>query len=393
MVSPVRIAPSFRTNADSRSPKLDMNSEKTFVNNAMEATIRIGLLVLLAAWCFEIVKPFIIPIAWGVIIAVGTYPAFLRLERRLGDKRRLAATGIVVVGLVLLLVPAFLLGGTLFDSAHALAAGLQEGTIAIPPPSESVKTWPMIGDELHAFWSQASNNLAATFSKLAPQLKAVGTWLLSTAAGAGWGLLQFVIAIAIAGVLLANAQGGSTVAYAIATRLAGDKGAEFAKLAESTVRSVTRGILGVALIQSTLIGLGFLVMGIPGAGLWALLCLILSVIQVGPFPVVLPVLIYVFSAYDTVPAVLFLIWSILTGSIDNILKPILLGRGVEVPMAIIFIGAIGGFISSGIIGLFVGAVVLVLGYGLFLAWLKEERDVAGGDSEETPASATEAPAD
>ena len=125
------------------------------------------------------------------------------------------------------------------------------------------------------------------------------------------------------------------------------------------------------MIQSLLIGLGFLVMGIPGAGLWALLCLILSVIQVGPFPVVLPALIYVFSTADLVPAVLFLIWSIFTGSIDNILKPILLGRGVEVPMAIIFIGAIGGFISSGIIGLFVGSVVLVLSYKLFLAWLAE----------------------
>jgi predicted PurR-regulated permease PerM len=348
-----------------------MNSEKTFVNNALEATIRIGLLVLLAAWCFEIVKPFVIPIAWGVIIAVGTYPAFLRLARQLGDKRTLAATFIAILGLVLLLVPAFLLGGTLIDSAHGLAEGLQEGSIAVPPPSEAVKTWPMVGEKLHSFWNQASNNLAATLGKLAPQLQAIGSWVLSTAAGAGWGLLQFVIAIVIAGVLLANAASGSRVAYSIATRLAGAKGVEFAKLAESTVRSVTKGILGVALIQSTLIGLGFLVMGIPGAGLWALLCLILSVIQIGPFPVVLPILIYVFSAYDTVPAVLFLVWSLLAGSIDNILKPILLGRGVEVPMAIIFIGAIGGFISSGIIGLFVGAVVLVLGYGLFLAWLNE----------------------
>ena len=346
-----------------------MNSEKAFVSNALEATIRIGLLVLLAAWCFEIVKPFIIPIAWGVIIAVAAYPAFLKLARRMGDKYKLAATFVAILGLVLLLVPALLLGGTLIDSAHGLAEGFQDGTIAVPPPSESVKNWPMVGEELHGLWSQASSNLGATLAKLAPQLKAVGSWLLSTAAGAGWGLVQFVIAIVIAGVLLAHAPAGSKMAYSIATRLAGDKGVEFAKLAESTVRSVTRGILGVALIQSTLIGLGFLVMGIPGAGLWALLCLILSVIQIGPFPVVLPILIYVVFSYEMVPAVVFLIWSIFAGSIDNILKPILLGRGVEVPMAIIFIGAIGGFISSGIIGLFVGAVVLVLGYGLFLAWL------------------------
>ena len=237
----------------------------------------------------------------------------------------------------------------------------------------------MVGEELHAYWTQANANLGELLSGFAPQLKAIGSWLLSTAAGAGFGVLQFVIAIVIAGVLLANSEAGGRASQAIARRLAGEKGAEFAKLAEATVRSVARGILGVSLIQSLLIALGFLVMEIPGAGLWALLCLILSVIQIGPIPIVLPVLIYVFSTADTVPAVLFLIWSLFTGSIDNVLKPILLGRGVEVPMAVIFIGAIGGFISSGIIGLFVGAVVLVLGYKLFLAWLEDTPEVVSGE--------------
>lgn len=348
-----------------------MTDEKVFVNNALEATIRIGILVLLAAWCFSIVKPFIIPIFWGIIIAVGTYPGFLSLKRRLGDRRGPAAIAVTLIALLVLIVPAVLLSGTLIDSAHGLAKGLQEGTIAVPPPPESVREWPMVGQKLHVFWTQASENLAATLTKIAPQLKAVGSWLLSTAAGAGFAILQFVIAIVIAGILLANAEAGGRATYVFAKRLADERGAEFAKLAEATVRSVARGILGVALIQSVLIAIGFLAMDIPGAGLWALLCLILSVIQIGPFPIVLPVLIYVFSTASTIPAVLFLIWSIFTGSIDNILKPILLGRGVEVPMAVIFIGAIGGFISSGIIGLFVGAVVLVLGYKLFLAWLYE----------------------
>ncbi|MCB1766576.1 MAG: AI-2E family transporter, partial [Candidatus Competibacteraceae bacterium] len=135
------------------------------------------------------------------------------------------------------------------------------------------------------------------------------------------------------------------------------------------VRSVTRGILGVALIQALLAGLGFMVMGVPGAGLWALLCLLLSVVQIGVIFVNLPIVLYVFSTADPIPAVLFLIWSIFVTLIDNILKPIVLGQGVDVPMAVIFVGAIGGFLSSGIIGLFVGAVVLVLGYKLFLAWL------------------------
>lgn len=358
-----------------------MTDEKVFVSNALEATIRIGILLLLAAWCFQIVQPFIVPIVWGIIIAIGAYPAFLSLRRRLGGRRALAATLITVLGLLILIVPTVLLSGTLIDSAKGLAEGLQEGTIAVPPPPDSVKDWPMVGEKLDAFWRQASQNLAATAEKIAPQLKAVGAWLLSTAAGAGFGILKFVIAIIIAGVLLANAEASGKAAYAIATRLANQKGEEFAKLAESTVRSVTRGILGVALIQSILMGLGFLVMGIPGAGLWALLCLILSVIQIGPFPVVLPILIYVFSTADTVSAVVFLVWSVFAGSIDNILKPILLGRGVEVPMAVIFVGAIGGFITSGIIGLFVGAVVLVLGYKLFLAWLDDQPGAEPSDTE------------
>jgi predicted PurR-regulated permease PerM len=349
-----------------------MTDQDVFVNNALEATIRIGILVLLVAWCFDIVRPFIIPIVWGIIIAIGTYPAFLSLRRRLGGRGVLSATLITLLGLLILIVPTVMLSGTLIDSAHGLAKGLQQGTIAVPSPPESVKSWPVVGEALDGYWRQASQNLAATAAKIAPQLKAAGSWLLSTAAGAGFGILKFVIAIVISGVLLANAEAGGRTAYAISTRLAGQKGAEFAKLAEVTVRSVTRGILGVALIQSLLIGLGFLVMGIPGAGLWALLCLILSIIQIGPFPVVLPVLFYVFSTADTGPAVVFLIWSLFAGSVDNILKPILLGRGVDVPMAVIFIGAIGGFIASGIIGLFVGAVVLVVGYKLFQAWLYDQ---------------------
>ena len=135
--------------------------------------------------------------------------------------------------------------------------------------------------------------------------------------------------------------------------------------------SVSNGILGVALIQSILAGLGFMVAGVPAAGLWALLCLILSIAQIGLFPIVIPIIIYLFYTADTFTAVAFLIWSISVGLLDSILKPILLGRGVKTPMAVIFIGAIGGLLSSGVIGLFIGAVILALGYDLFLLWLSD----------------------
>jgi predicted PurR-regulated permease PerM len=324
---------------------------------------------LLVAWCFSIVKPFMIPIVWGIIIAISEYPVYLKLRRALGGRNGIAATLITLLGLVLLITPTIMLSSTLVDSAQVLSKGLKQGTISVPPPSGNIKEWPLVGEELDEFWRHASENITAAAAKIAPQLKAIGTWLLSTAVGAGFGILYFVIAIIIAGLLLANSESGARAAHAVAARLAGEKGADYAALAEATIRSVTRGILGVALIQSLLAGTGFMVMEIPGAGFWALICLLLSIIQIGIFPVTLPILIYVFSTADTTPAIVFLIWSIFVGILDNILKPILLGRGVKVPMTVVFVGAIGGFISYGIIGLFVGAVVLVLGYTLILAWL------------------------
>ncbi len=353
-----------------------MNEDKQFLDKVLEATIRIAALAVLSAWCFSIARPFLIPLVWGLILAIGTYPAFCTLRARFGGRRVLPAVLLVLLMLATLILPAMLLSGTLIDTLHALAQGFRDGSIAIPPPPESIRSWPLGGKMLFEFWDQASNNLEATLDKIAPELQSLGTWLLSTALGVGFSILQFILAILIAGVFLVHGEAGTQVAQVLARRLMGDRGLEFAQLAEATVRSVARGILGVALIQSVLIAIGFLVMEIPGAGFWALLCLILSVIQIGPLPVVIPILFYVFSTSDTGPAVLFLLWSILTGAIDNVLKPILLGRGVAVPMPVIFIGAIGGFISAGILGLFVGAVVLVLGYKLFLVWLYQTSEIS-----------------
>jgi predicted PurR-regulated permease PerM len=345
--------------------------EKAFLRRALEATIRIGLVVLLVLWCFEIVKPFVVPVIWGIIIAVATYPGYRRLLPPLGERRGLAAAVVAVLMLVLLIGPTIILADTLIAGAQQLARGLSDGTIDIPPPPASVAEWPVIGQTLFEFWGQASLNLASSLNEVGPQLKVVGGWLLSAAGGVGFGILQFVFAIIIAGILLANAEGGDKAADSIANRLMGEQGWKYADLARTTVRGVARGILGVALIQSILAGLGFLVIGLPAAGLLALLCLVLAVVQVGVGPIVIPAVIYVFATADTVPAVVFLIWSLFVLLLDNFLKPILLGRGAQVPMAVIFIGAIGGFLVHGIVGLFVGAVVLSLGYTLFRAWLAE----------------------
>ncbi|AGA90776.1 putative permease [Thioflavicoccus mobilis 8321] len=346
-------------------------NDKLFHTRMMEAAVRIGLIAVLAAWCFDIVRPLWVPIVWGLIIAVAAYPGYRQLRDLLGGRRVAAAVIFTLLALVLLIIPAILLSGTLVEGVRNLAAALGAGTIRVPPPPPDVAAWPIVGDSLAPLWEEASLNLEAALTTLAPQLQSLGKWALTAAAGAGLGIVQFVIAIVIGGVILANAEAAKDVGYGIAQRLTGESGHAFADLAEATVHSVARGILGVALIQSTMAGLGFLAAGVPGAGLWALIALILSVLQIGVFLVVVPVVIYVFTNADTLTAILFLIWSIFVSSIDNILKPLVLGRGVAVPMGVVFIGAIGGLLSSGILGLFVGAVVLVLGYKLLLAWLGE----------------------
>jgi predicted PurR-regulated permease PerM len=230
----------------------------------------------------------------------------------------------------------------------------------------------VIGEPIDQIWTLASTNLEAALQKFGPHLAPVGASLLSAAAGAGLAVLQFVISIVIAGVLLARSGAGVETTLAFSTRLAGERGAEFTDLAAATVRSVTQGILGVAFIQASLVGIGFAVYGVPHAGLWALLCLILAIVQLPPLLIVLPILLYEYSAGSTgIGFFVFATWSLLASASDNVLKPILLSRGLDLPMLVIFMGAIGGFMRAGFIGLFVGAIVLALGYKLTMAWLEE----------------------
>ena len=348
------------------------DSDGAFMKRTVEAAIRIGVIAGLVAWCFLIARPFLVPIIWGAIIAIAVFHGYKRLMTALGGRRVMAAVLVTLLMLLLLVVPSVLLGDSLVSGVRNVVDLFQSGEFKIPPPPESVASWPLIGEPIARTWALASQDLEAAVRQASPMLKGFGVWLLGAAAGAGLALLQFVLAIVISGAFLANSAAVGRTTEAVARRLAGERGLEFARVAEQTVRSVASGILGVALIQALLAGIGFLVAGVPAAGLLTLICLLFGVIQLGVVIVLIPVVIYLFSTADTATAVAFLIWAILVAPVDNILKPILLGRGVDVPMLIIFVGAIGGFLSAGIIGLFLGAVVLALGYKLFLAWLAQD---------------------
>ncbi len=349
-----------------------MFEQTTLTGRGAELAIRIGLLVLLVGWCFIILRPFIGIIGWASVMSVALYPTFDRLRSFMGGRTKTAAALITVVFLLVFIVPAVVLSETLVSGARMLAANLQNGSISIPMPSESVRGWPVIGDRVADAWTLAATNLDALTVQFKEEIADIGRWLLQKAASTGLGLLQFVVAVILSGFLLATAKASSEIGQRIASRVVGPNGQRFAQLAVATTRSVARGVLGVALIQSTLAGLGFLVVGIPGAGLWAVIALMLCIVQIGPALVLIPAAIYVFSTDTTTTAVIFAAWCVFVTLIDNVIKPMLLGRGVDVPMLVVVIGAIGGLLSMGIIGLFVGAIVLVLGYSALVAWLGNE---------------------
>ena len=351
----------------------DGTKEQASNRDPIDTAIRIGLVGLLTIWCLYIAAPFIAPIIWGIIIAIGSYPVFRWLQARLGLGAGLTATLYVLVLLCILITPTVILTGSLIDQAQELSQNLQDGTLDIPTPPESVAGWPLVGEKLSAFWTQASLDPKGTLGSIEPQLQKLGKWLIRAAAGAGVGILMFVFSIIIAGVFLTTAKSGQRAAQAILTRLVGEKGQAMTDLAHATVKSVVNGILGIALLQALLAGIGFVAMGIPAAGALALVCLVLAIVQIDILLILIPLSIYAFSTAGTGAAIAFLIWNLAVGLMNNVLKPILLGRGVKAPMAVIFVGAIGGLVAHGIIGLFVGAVVFVLGYTLFTAWLEDKK--------------------
>jgi predicted PurR-regulated permease PerM len=346
-----------------------LGPRKLYLSRALEVSIHLGRILLLTVACLVILRPFLALIAWAIIIAIAGYPTYHKLQRILGGRGRLAAVLFAVFLMAVLIVPIILLAQTLIKGYQTFAEHLlHDGTLAIPPPPPNIESWPLIGRPLNGIWSLASTNLAAALKSLAPQVKALASGLLSASAGVGIGVVQLFFSIVIAGILLSNASGCAAVSRSLANGFFGNKGAEFEELATATIRSVSTGILGVALIQSLFASVGLLVVGLPGAGLWILAFMIGAVLQVGGI-VLMPAIVYAFATVSTTKAVVFLIWCIVVGLMDNVLRPLLLGRGVAVPIVVIFLGVIGGFVAMGLIGLFVGAVVLSVGYKLFQAWL------------------------
>lgn len=366
------------------------SENKNVVSAAIEIAVYLLLILAIVTWCLQIVAPFVSFLVWGTIIAVAAYKPFLKLRAGLGERSKPAVMIFAVIGLSVVLVPAWMFAGTLIESGQEIKASMDSGQFHIPAPNESVKEWPLVGEKLYNGWDTASSNLRLFLESNKEQVSSITRKVLSGMAGVGLTVLQFVASILIAAALLSNDAAAIAAMRRLFRRLADDKGEDMLDLTAATIRSITVGVLGIAFLQALLGGFGMVAVGVPGAGLWALFILILAIAQLPPLLVLLPAILYVFSQGDsTTVAILFTIWSILVSFSDAILKPMLLGRGVEAPMLVILLGAIGGMIYSGIVGLFTGAVVLALGYKMFVAWIAsgEGEDVSVGS--EAPVETTQ----
>ncbi|MND95012.1 putative inner membrane protein [compost metagenome] len=349
-------------------------SARALSGGLLDVLIRAGLITVLVLFCFQIFHPFLNLMLWAVILAITIYPLHNMLKGKLGNKDGRTATLIIVVALALLMVPIYLLGTSVSDSIESALAILKSDRLEIPLPNEKIATLPLIGKPLYTFWMQSATDMSSVLMKLMPYIKTVGLTLLGKMAGVGVGFLLFIGALIIAGVLMAYGENGERSAIAIATRLSGpERGPRITELCTATIRAVAQGVVGIAFIQMLLVGVGFVLMGVPGAGLLAMVALLMGIMQLPVILVSLPVIAYVFATEGTTLAtIIFGIYSLIAGMADNILKPLMLGRGVDVPMPVILIGALGGMVSGGFIGLFIGPVALAVAYQLFWQWVEDQ---------------------
>jgi|AP95_1055475.scaffolds.fasta_scaffold04373_7 predicted PurR-regulated permease PerM len=339
------------------------------IDHAVDVAIRLALLGFLIYSCFQIVRPFMQLLVWGAIMATAVYPLYLKLLPRLKNKEGLTAASMVVVTLLLLIVPVYELTISFVDTMQTLNARFEAGTLNVPPPNESVQGWPIIGERLFEAWSLASSNIELMVTQYQDELASFSQQAVGVMAGLGGAVGSFIISTIIAGAFLAFAQECYVYAVKVLDRVMNNGGQHFADLGTQTIRSVAQGVIGIAFIQAILSAIGLTIMDVPAVGVWVLLVLVFAVVQLPPIIVLAPIIVYVFSVNDTLPSVIFMIYAIIVSSSDAFLKPLFLGRGMDIPMPVILFGAIGGVILMGILGLFIGAIVLAIGYTLFTNWV------------------------
>ncbi|MFL6335278.1 MAG: AI-2E family transporter [Pyrinomonadaceae bacterium] len=352
-------------------------------SHLLDVLIRAALVGALALLCYRVFSPFLTLAAWSVILAVTLYPLHQWLARKVGGRQWLASTILVVVGVLLVVIPTSLLLNSFADSVRNFVGAVQANRLEIPAPREGVEQWPLVGKRLHEVWSKAHADLPGFVQSMQPKVGDLARGALGAVASVGVGLLFFLVSFVVAVIVMAYGESGARSCRRIFRRVAGgERGEALTRLSTATIRAVALGVVGVAFIQAVLVGLALLLAGVPGAGVLALIALVLGIAQVPALVVTLPAVVYIWASgdYGGASAVVYTIVLLLTGGADNILKPLMLGRGVDAPMPVILLGALGGMAGGGILGMFVGATMLALGHQILMSWTADAPDSDASDS-------------
>jgi predicted PurR-regulated permease PerM len=345
-------------------------------DDVIQLAIRLGLLASLIYWTFILIRPFVPILAWSIVLAVAIYPVFNLVSKSLGGRPRLAAAILTVINLAIVIGPATWLGLSAVDGVGELAGKLSAGDLMVPSPPGQIKDWPLVGPQLYEFWDRASDNIRAALREVAPHLKPLASIMLTLAGNAGVGTFKFLLAVALAGFLFPHGPQLVAAGRGFLSRVVPEQSEHFLDLAGATIRAVSQGVIGVAIIQSLLAGIGFKLAGIPGAGLLAFAVMILAIVQIGAAIIVVPVIIWIWVDKDFTTALLLTVFLCIVGVLDNILKPLVMGRGLTTPTLVIFVGVIGGTLAHGIVGLFIGPIILSLAWELTVAWIRTDRAAA-----------------
>lgn len=340
----------------------------------VDMLLRILAIALLLIACIEVVSPFIGPLAWAGIIAVSTWPAYKRLCAWLGGRQALAASLLVLVLSAALFVPLLLLALSLADAAPAAASFANNlATMKLPPPPHWLSSLPLLGPSLTDAWQSSHSDISGLFAKLKPYIDQGAYWAVGQGARLGKSLLLLILALVISGFFLVYGDTAWDTFENILARVGGKLGGNLPELIARTIRSVTNGVVGTALVQGLLTLIGLVICSVPGAVILGFLCFIIAVAQLPTMFVWGPAAGWLFYTGHSGYGIFLTLWGILVvNMVENVLKPYLISHGSGLPLPLIFLGVIGGLLSWGLIGLFIGPTALAVGYTLFNFWLHSE---------------------
>jgi len=329
----------------------------------------IGALTAGSIW---VLAPFIFAVIWATMIVIATWPILIWFQKRFGGRRAPAVAVMVVALLALLAIPVWLLVDTIAEHADRVVAFARSiAAHGLPPPPPWVQPLPLVGERLAAAWRSMAGDPASVAARLAPHLGEGVRWIASRAGSVAAAAVQFLLIVAVSGILYALGEGGAMGVRRFLRRLAGERGENVAHLAAKAVRAVALGIVVTAVTQTAVAGIGLFVAQVPYAGGLTALILVLCIVQLGPLLVLAPAVIWLYATGAGVRGTVLLVIGIVAIALDNLLRPILIKRGADLPLLLIIAGVVGGLIAVGVVGLFVGPVILAVTWTLIGAWVGE----------------------